>query len=251
MQENQNFKLLRFCYNNTDKVYPISEDKIPYMDLTYCISGKMRYVYEGKEYVLNGGDAILFPQGSFRTRKESTGQTIYCSFNIVCEDFEPEVKGYIPEGIRADTLMVIDSVQKCFNSFSEKKSEKCISLFLYLYYQLTETAENNENPHIKNIRKYIEKHYKESITLEDIASAVHLTPQYCCTLFSKYMGQTLFDFIATQRIEQAKGLLITTNHSLGEISEECGFCDYNYFLRIFKKITGMNARNYRKLNKNM
>lgn len=251
MQDISSFKFLRFCYNNVNGVFPIAEGKTSYMDLTYCISGQMKYIYEGKEYILNDGDAILFPQGSVRTRLETHTPAIYCSFNVAYSNFEPKIKGHIPNSMRFDTLKIIESVRKASGSVSENKTNKCIALFLYLYYQLEETAENNENPHIKNIKKYIAKHYKEKITLEQIADAVYLSPQYCCTLFSKYMGQTLFDFILMQKIEEAKGLIITTDYSLTEISELAGFDDYNYFSRIFKKHTGMNARDYKKLNKNM
>lgn len=249
--DNANFKLLRFCYNKSNNAYRLQPEKIPYIDLTYCISGKMRYVYENKEYVLTEGDAILFPQGSVRERKDSGDFAIYCSFNISYEAFEPQVAGYLPSSIRFDTLRVLESVRECFESVSDMKQQKCKALFLYLYYQLLESEQNNENPHIKAIKNYIAKNYKRKITLEEISKEVHLTPQYCCKIFSKYMGQTLFDFISIQRIEEAKSLMITTDYSLTDISALIGFEDYNYFSRIFKKITGTNARDYRKLNKNL
>ena len=249
MGNNSNFKLLRFCYNKSNGVYELSSEKIPYMDLTYCISGEMEYIYQDKEYILKNGDAILFPQGTKRIRKRTEGKTIYCSFNISYEEFEPKVKGYLPDSIRFDTVRVLESVKKCSDSVSDLKQEKCLALFLYLYYQLVESAGNNENPHIKNIKKYIEKHYKEKITLKEIAKEVHLAPEYCCSLFAKQTGGTLFDFIALQRIEDAKALIITTDYPLTKIAQESGFYDYNYFSRVFKKLTGLTASNYRKINR--
>ena len=241
-------KLVRFCYVKHDSVSPIPSDRIPYHDLTYCISGEMHYVYEGKAYVLKEGDGILFPQGSVRTRKGSNAPAVYSSFNIACDGFTPAVCGYIPNCVRFDTVRIIESVKKAYDSLSEMKSQQCLSLFFYLYYQLIETVKNNEHPHVKRIKKYVAAHYKEKITLEEIAEAVHLTPQYCCALFSKSMGQTLFDFITEKRIEEAQSLMITTSLSLTEISALCGFEDYNYFSRIFKKCKSMNARQYRRLH---
>ena len=248
MENLTDFNFIRYCYTKPTKILPL-KDIVSYMDLTYCISGEMHYIYEGVEYVLTGGDAIVFPKGSLRTRKQSDIDTLYCSINISYENFEPKVKGYIPNCIMTDTLNVLEAMEKTFNSISDVKNDKCTSLFLYLYYQLIESAENNENPHIKTIKKYIARHYKEKITLEQIAKAVHLTPQYCSALFSKYMRHTLFDFISMQRVEEAKGLIVTTDYSLTEISEMVGYEDYNYFSRIFKKFTGINARNYRNSNK--
>ncbi len=242
-------EFLRFCFENHDSVAELLPDRIPYIDLTYCVNGEMHYVFEGESIILRSGDAILFPQGSIRQRLATPFPSFYCSFNISLDSgFEPSVKGYLPNSIRSDTVLMLESVKKAFRSVSDCKNEKCTSLFWYLYYQLTETASDNEHPHIKHIKQYIANHLTEAMTLAEISEAVHLVPHYCCALFSKQTGQTLFDFISAQRIELAKGLIRTTNLSLTEISSQCGFSDYNYFSRIFKRTTGMPAVKYRKMN---
>ena len=248
MQDLSDLKLIRFCYEKGNAVLPLEKTKIAYMDLTYCLEGEMRYVYEEKEYILSAGDGILFPQGSVRIRKGSSTPASYCSFNIFSERFTPMVKGYIPQCLHLDTVRTIESVKKAFSSLSEMRFQKCLSLFYYLYCQLVETVKSNENPYIKQIKKYIAMHYREKITLEAVADAVHLTPQYCCTLFSKCVGQTLFDFINAKRIEEAQGLIITTVMPLAEIAALCGFDEYNYFSRIFKKETGIPPRQYRRMH---
>ena len=122
-------------------------------------------------------------------------------------------------------------------------------MFLYLYYQLVETAHDNEHPHIKDIKKSIAKNLSNKITLTDIAESVHLEPHYCCSLFSRHMGMSICDFVRERRIETAESLLITTNLSLSEVAEHCGFEDYNYFSRIFKRQVGISAMRYRKINR--
>lgn len=240
-------EFLRFCFEKHESVTPLMPERIPYADMTFCISGEMHYVFEGEDILLHGGDAILFPQGSIRERLATSSPAFYCSFNVIYDEyFEPEVKGYLPNSIRSDTVTMLESAKKSFSSVSDQKYEKCTSLFWYLYYQLVETATNNEHPHIKHIKQYIAKHLTEEMTLTDIAEAVHLVPHYCCSLFSNQTGQTLFDFISAQRIEMAKGLIRTTNMPLTEISFACGFADYNYFSRKFKKLTGMPAIKYKK-----
>ena len=244
-----NFKFLRICYENAKSVEPLCQEKISYMDITYCISGKMIYIFEDKEYILTSGDAIVFPLGSIRQRLRSEEKTIYCSFNVECNNFETQVKGYLPNSICFDTVRIFESIKSVFDSVADNKNEQCLSLFMYLYYQLAETSRNNENSHIKHIKKYIGEHYRENITLNHISECVHLTPQYCCSIFSEYMGQTIFEFITNKRIDEAKSLIITTELPLGKIAETVGFSDYNYFSRIFKKVTGVNAKSLRKLKK--
>lgn len=241
---------IRFCYEKHKVVSALPSSRINYMDLTFCISGSMHYLFEGKHVFLKPGDAIIFPQGSVRTRYESDIPSLYCSFNVTMSDgFESKVKGYLKNSLRSDTVAIIESVRNSFNSVSDERLEKCVALFWYLYYQLIETVVNNEHPHIKHIKQYVAKHISEEISLEDISEHVHLSPQYCCALFSKHMGQTLFDFITKQRIDYAKGLIITSELSLTEIASSCGFNDYNYFSRVFKNTTGITASKYRSLNK--
>lgn len=241
---------IRFCFEDHNWVTPLPPDRIPYMDLTICTRGMLHYLYEGKDVYLKPGDAILFPQGSVRTRFRTDTPSVYCSFNVAYPDyFKPAVSGYLPNILRSDTVSILQSVRKSYFSVSDQKNCKCISLFWYVYHQLLETTANNEHPQIKHIKQYIADHLNENMTLSSIAGHVHLTPQYCCALFSKYMGQTLFEFIANQRIEQAKSLIVTTDMSLNDISGECGFGDYNYFSRVFRRITGIPASKYRFMNK--
>ena len=199
MQDLSQCKLIRFCYEKCQAVVPLEESKIPYMDLTYCLDGEMHYVYEGEECILSAGDCILFPQGSVRIRRGTGAPASYCSFNIASESFVPKVKGHVPHCLHFDTVRTLESVKKAFDSVSHMRSQKCLALFYYLYCQLLETVESQEHPYVRKIKKYVAEHYRERISLEDVAHALHLTPQYCCTLFSKSMGQPLFDFITQKK----------------------------------------------------
>ncbi|MBE6651744.1 MAG: AraC family transcriptional regulator [Ruminococcaceae bacterium] len=238
---------LRVCFEDHNLVMPLESNIIPYIDITFCIKGEMHYIFEGESVVLHDGDAILYPQGSVRERLESREAALYCSFNVsVPDDFVPEVKGFLPKSVRSDTVLMLHSAKKSFDSVSYQKNEKCTSIFWYLYYQLVESAENNEHPHIKNIKHYIAKHLTEPMTLKEISEAVHLVPHYCCALFSRHTGMTLFDFISLQRTEYAKSLILTTDMSLTEIAQQSGFCDYNYFSRVFKKKVGIAPSKYKK-----
>lgn len=236
-----------FSYRRAEQVTELRLQKLPYIDLTYCVDGNMRYIYNGEELELSGGDAILFPEGATRVRIASDEPALYASFNLrFAEEFVPEVQGYLPKSLRSDTPSMLESIRKAHLSVGEKKSEKCHALFYYLYNQLIETARENEHPHIKHIKKYIAKHLQERITLSDIADEVHLVPHYCCALFSKYEGMGIVDFILHRRIELAKSLIMESTMPLSDIALHTGFGDYNYFSRTFKKIAGVTASEFKK-----
>lgn len=236
-----------FSFRHMDIVPKLDEMVLPYIDLTYCIEGEMQYIYDGEAYTLRSGDAILYPKGSVRIRRLVEKNALYASFNIGYNGvFEPAVKGVIRKSLRSDTVSVLSSVKKIHGSLSEHKAEQCEALFWYLYYQLVDTVINNDNPHIKDIKKYIAEHLNEKITLSDIADAVHLVPHYCCSLFSKHMKMGIFDFINSQRIQLAKNLLAANTLTLSEVAEHTGFTDYNYFSRIFSRVVGSSPGKYRK-----
>ena len=236
-----------YSFRKMDYVPCLEGMVLPYIDLTYCVEGEMVYIYEGEEYVLRSGDAILYPKGSLRIRKRVDKPAFYASFNIGYNgDFDPEIKGVIRKSLRSDTVAILESVRKSHESLSERKVERCKALFSYLYYQLIDTVIENDNPHIKHIKEYIAEHLSERVTLSDIAAAVHLVPHYCCSLFSKHVGIGIFDFLNTQRIELAKNLIAANTLTLSEIAEHSGFLDYNYFSRVFIKVTGMSPSKYRK-----
>lgn len=101
------------------------------------------------------------------------------------------------------------------------------------------------NAYFLKIIKYINTYYSENITLKDVAKVVNLNPNYISQVFKKSAGTTFSHYLTNLRITQAKKLLTTTNTSINEISLQSGFNDYFYFLKTFKKYTGLTPSEYR------
>lgn len=109
---------------------------------------------------------------------------------------------------------------------------------------------NKENESVLPVRlarEYIELHYGEKIPLEMIAEVVNLNPVYFSTLFKKETGMTFTAYLANERMEKAKTLLVNTNDTIEAIGYAVGYSDYKYFCQQFKKIVGVKPNVYRKL----
>jgi two-component system response regulator YesN len=108
------------------------------------------------------------------------------------------------------------------------------------------------NHDIKNVmneaKKYIEKHYAENLTLEDLASYMEISPHYFSKLFKGKFQITFIDYLTDIRVGKAKKDLLGSNKSLKEISIDIGYKDPNYFSRVFKKKTGKSPTEYRELH---
>ena len=102
---------------------------------------------------------------------------------------------------------------------------------------------------IQKMLMYIYEHYADSITLEDIAGAAHISRSEAGRCFHTYMGCSPFDALIQYRLQIALRLLNEKKLSLQEISFAYGFNSVNYFSRKFKKTYGYSPSQSRKLGK--
>lgn len=95
---------------------------------------------------------------------------------------------------------------------------------------------------------YIYYHLHEKITLQTLADAVGLTPNYLASLFKKEKGVTVQQYIRSRRIEAAKNMLLYSDYSATEISAFLSFSSTSHFIRIFREETGMTPKQYQQKN---
>lgn len=227
----------------------LNDKPLTVLDLTFCMEGEMHYVYNGEHITLHPGDGILMVPGSYRERYETDIPTKYASINLFFEQEQKfEFDGYLHGVINSSILYILDLMKKDYATVSPNRDQKCLSAFSYIYNILCESISNDENVHVKAIKQYIADHLTEELSLDTLASHVHLAPQYICTLFKKETGITITQFILKARIDKAKMLIIGTNDPVFVIAEKCGFSDYCYFSHSFKKLTGISARQFRSEN---
>ena len=98
---------------------------------------------------------------------------------------------------------------------------------------------------------YIYKNKSENITVENMAKVCHISQSYFSRLFSKEMGQSFSNYISKLKIKWAKDILEESDMSISQISDELGFNEPGYFIKIFKKYEGMTPSVYRKYYKNI
>ena len=93
----------------------------------------------------------------------------------------------------------------------------------------------------------MKQHYQERITLEQLASSLHMNKNYFCKFFKQKVGKTPFSYLNEYRINQAAALLLTTDAPITEIAMDTGFDNMSYFIRQFKHCKGCTPSIYRKM----
>jgi AraC-like DNA-binding protein len=99
---------------------------------------------------------------------------------------------------------------------------------------------------LKKMIGFIQAHYTERITLDDIAASSVMCRSKCCRLFKQILHQTIFEYLVHYRIRKSIKLLTDTGMSIAEVAGRCGFNSASYYTETFNKITGMTPRDYRR-----
>ncbi|MCR4671289.1 MAG: AraC family transcriptional regulator [Saccharofermentans sp.] len=139
--------------------------------------------------------------------------------------------GYLPE---INSMNSYDELRLWFLSHIEKAVN------------MINTANAAQNEDVaEKAKKYIDQHYREDISLDDLSAMYGISPFYFSKVFKTQTGVTFTDYITGVRVGKARQLLEGTSKSMKEICSEVGYSDPNYFSRIFKKNTGVTPTEYK------
>ncbi len=95
------------------------------------------------------------------------------------------------------------------------------------------------------VMDYVMLHYKEKLSVQDIAEKMNLSPNYLSSLFKRETGSSLSSYINQMRINGSLPLLANTSLSIAQVAEKVGIDDYNYFSRIFRRQMQISPSAYR------
>ena len=149
---------------------------------------------------------------------------------------------YCREALR---LKITDYILKPVN-YEEFGS--CIdNLKIALFQNRVEKKEGGQEDRIINsITRYLQEHLAEEVSLAVLSEEFHLSAQYISQLFKSEIGVNFLAYLTNIRMERAKQLLLGTNASIAEVSEQSGYGDYRVFTKVFKKTEGITPSQYRR-----
>lgn len=99
---------------------------------------------------------------------------------------------------------------------------------------------------LRNMITYMEAHFAERITLEDIALAGACCRSRCSQLFKKYLRDTPIAYVTRLRLKKSIAALLDTDAHITDIAYEYGFCGASYYCETFRKYYGVSPLQYRK-----
>lgn len=148
------------------------------------------------------------------------------------------IKGMIDVDIECDKTIRYESV---LSLWEERRSIKT-----YADNNLEGEINSQFRSDIKKALSYINKNYSREISLLDVAAHIDMSAFSFGKIFKDYTGKYFVDYITQIRIDKAKDALKNSKKTICEISKSVGYRDEKYFMRLFKKKTGLTPSEFRK-----
>ncbi len=150
--------------------------------------------------------------------------------------------------IPSNSSVLLEFIKQCHHSKSmEELFEALLRFESSIMEEMLYARKQDTVRPIRIAKQYIQSHYSEQITLEEVSEQVGLSPAYFSALFKKESEHGFARYLMNVRMEQAKILLRETNLSVVEICNKVGYNDKKHFTHTFEKTVGLKPIVYRKL----
>lgn len=248
-----------------------------YYEIYYQLSGERYFFIKDRSYYLKKGDIVLINSYDLHKTLQAGGKTHERILIYFDTSYISPFKELISD---IDLLACFKKATPVFNL--GPKDQLLIEKLLYA--MLEEDTKRQEgylssikiyllelliflgrfSPEIKNsylefpsslhkkiseITNYINLHYKENLSLDQLADLFYMNTYYLSRTFSEVTGFHLTQYINTIRIRASEELLQTTELSILEIALAVGYSNATHFGRVFKQLLGVSPLQYRKMNR--
>lgn len=233
-----------------------------YYVIGYIEDGKRKLTCKGNQYILESGDLTLFNPRDPHTCDQVDGRPLdYRCLNISVEAMERITREILGEPftvrlkepvVRKGELAVPLKEIHTMIMQDETAFVKEEAFLLFMQQLIEEQGELNPVPQRKTplkldqICRYLEDHFTEAITLEELSDIAGVSKYHLIREFSKEQGITPYQYLETIRIGEAKKLLEQGETTL-ETAFRTGFVDQSHFTRFFKRLIGLTPGQYRSI----
>lgn len=239
-----------------NQVHIVRKEGFPVHQFFLCTAGEGRIVIQNAEFTVKSGDFYYIPANipheyfALKEKWKVQWVAFYADSSLLdntgFKDFEI---------FNLQNKQAYDSVfKKIFNTLkNETESSKlAASANLYELLSLVYSEKNkeadsslSESRALQTALDFINEHYAEYFTIDDLSHKAGVSPQYLCRLFQKYYKMRPFQYVALKRIQKAKELLQKPSLPVSEIARQTGYDDFSYFCSVFKKLEGISPTQFR------
>lgn len=223
--------------------------------LLFTVSGTGRIYTEEKQYLLKAGEGTMIDCRAYH-RYETAGKEIWQFYWVHFQGDENGFYQTLAGRNSAKWRYPAQTAEALENLLAQLHFTDALALSRrsHILENLLFAAGNPQNEesaaalsHIVGAAvDYMQAHYAENVTLEQLARLVHVSKYHFLRLFKEEMQTTPHRYLLMLRVNEAKKCLRTTKENLTSICLQTGFADEGHFCRTFKSMTGQTPHQYRR-----
>ncbi len=270
---------------NVEKIQDYEQDAFlwhwhPEVELTLIQSGEIEYHVNDQTFILKKGEGLFcncrtLHSGRRLDKKECTylSITFHPRFLYGYENSLLQTKyvDFITTNELWESLKfcpdtdwqkeILDQMQEIYELSEDPPADYELQVHLlltqiwqklYVYYLSLPNPGLKPRPELQRLRdiiSYLQDHYAEEITLDQVAASVNICKSECCRFFKKHMDMTIFEYLLYLRIQNSLPLL-AEGESVTAAAEKTGFSSPAYFGQIFKRYMKCTPREWAAKNRN-
>ena len=235
------------------------EGVIDCYELIFVRQGTLRAREEGRDLVLNAGQALLLWPNRLHGEIEAGDGHEHYWIQFAVAGRESSERNALIQVPRLTTVGRSDQLTELFRRYLDDQESgrlSQVSANLLLARILCEISESDvwigDQPKslaalASMARSYIREHFREAVSTASVAAALDCSPSYLGRAMRVVYNTTVVKFIHDTRVQEARSQLYYTHKSVRQIARECGFQDGAYMRRVFKQVVGMSPLAFRKL----
>ena len=234
-----------------------------YTELFYIIGGDGQFLIDDERFPVRAHQLIIVNPNIIHTELSYEAHPLeYLVLGI--EGLEISISGTNEGRYCVYTLPTETRVLNCMKSILREMHERdiehqmaCQAYMDILVVQLLRntgtsmtqgTDSSPTNRQCAAVRRYIDNHYKETLTLDQLAEEANVNKYYLAHAYKQAYGISPINYMIARRIDEGKRLLAETDLSLSQVSGILGFSSASYFSQSFRKAEGISPIEYRKAN---
>ena len=223
------------------------------IEFVYVLDGSLQFSLNSHTFNAQKGDLVIVNSAIVHSFSPLEGGADY--YFLVADDKFFKTNGLYGENTVFDFKICSSEARRLFNEIireTEKNdqysniSTLSVLMSLFIYLNRHHSSGNGESPlseqkkitMVRNALVYLQEHYKERLTVEKVAEALHFSKSYLSHSFKEITHISLISYINLLRCQSAKALMLEGS-GVAEAAVESGFSELSYFTRVFKKTLGI------------
>lgn len=231
-----------------------------HMELFYIVGGKGQFLIEDQLYPVNANHLVIINPNITHTEVSLNAQPLeYIVLGIEGIELAASERSSSQFSIldQFESVEISGCLRNILREMEQKNTgyeDVCQAYMEILIIRLmrntalavpSEPQVSSGNRQCAAVKRYIDLHFKEALTLEQLAEDAHMNKFYLSHAFKREYGVSPINYMITKRIEESKYLLAETDLSMSQIAQLLGFSSLSYFSQVFRRTQSVSPMEFR------